>query len=143
MAFEEKNYNSLWLRNRESTLVSQDEGLMDSPYTKSDLVYICISTTARAISHVPLLVMHENKEGLAEPVGPEDNWQKLLNRPNPLMDIYSFLEAIVTCLMLDGNTFIVPIPYDKYKDVPAALYVLSEKFMEPKKDKTTNQLIDL
>lgn len=47
-------WDSVFLRNLEFNL---DGGIAKRPYSKSELVYVCISTTARAISQAPLIVM--------------------------------------------------------------------------------------
>lgn len=113
---------------------------MKAPYKKSDLVYICISTTAKAISQIPLVVHKIFSDGSSEPVNPSDPWQVLFNRPNYLADQYSFTEAIVSYLFLGGNAWIVPIPYDHKGIVPTALYIVKKKNMFPVKNKVTGHL---
>ena len=107
-AFVKSSWDDVFLRNRDLPEMTGDK-VMDKPYEKSELVYVCISTTARAISQVPLQVMRKNSDGVWEPVESDDPWQLSLTRPNPRMDIYSFVESIVSYLMLDGNSYIIPI----------------------------------
>jgi SPP1 gp7 family putative phage head morphogenesis protein len=134
--------DAVFLRNRDLTWESDD--VMRSPYKKSDLVYICISTTARAISQVPIEVGQQVKEDEYKPLPKNDPWQQLFERPNYLMDRYSFVEATVGHLMLDGDIFIVPFPPNSSK--PISLWVIPKRFLGPIRDtsgggKTTNQLI--
>jgi len=132
------SWDTVFLKNIESTL--EDHNVMGHPYTKSDLVYICISTTAKAISQVPLQVMQPGVEGKLEPVGNDHPWTKLLKKPNYLLDQYSFVEAIVSYLMLDGDVWIVPFPPD-WVGAPDSLWVVSRKNMQPVRDRGTGHLI--
>lgn len=116
----------------------EDEDILGSPYTKSDLVYICISTTAKAIAQVPLRVMHL-RNGKYE--YDEDNpWQKLLNRPNYLVDRYKLIEAMVSFILLYGNAYIIPYPPD-YSNSPLQLWCVGQKNVDPRKDKNTGALL--
>lgn len=113
---------------------------MSRPYTKSDLVFICISTTAKAISQVPLKVYSKTADGKEEPL-PEDNmWNSFFSRPNDLMDKYSFVESIVSYLMLQGNSWMISsTPFNSISP-PEAVYIISRDHVKPKVNKTTNQL---
>lgn len=110
-----------------------DQDVVDNPYGKSDLVYICISTTARAISQVPLIVEQCVKDDY-EPV-PEDNpWQVLFDSPNYLADKYKFVEGLISYLLLSGHVWAVPFPPGQSGTVPDSLWVVSRKFMSPVRD---------
>ena len=135
-----KSWDSIWLRNKEHEIFGKDEGLFKEPYRKSDLIYICISTTAKAISQVPLNVMQVNRSGELEAVPEDDPWAKIFKKPNPIMDTFSFVESLVSYILLDGDVWVVPYP-DDYREMPEALYVVHKKHMEPIKDKNTNQLV--
>lgn len=129
--------DSVFLRNRPEDWATDD--VMTYPYKKSDLVYICISTTARAISQVPIKVYKQVGEEEYRALPRKDPWQLRFERPNYLMDRYSFVESIIGHLMLDGDVFIVPFPPGS--SLPASLWVVRKKFMGPIRDRQTNQLI--
>ena len=59
--------DDIFIRNR-GMLGGTDEKVIQAAYEKSDLVYICVSTTARAISQIPLQVGTVNQEGEWEEV---------------------------------------------------------------------------
>lgn len=131
-------WDSVFLRNLP---MNEDEKIVSEPYKKSGLVYVCISTTARAISQVPLRKYVRNSAGLMEQAPITDPWQRLLIRPNYLMDMYSFVESIVSLLMLDGNVWIVPFPPSvAMGGAPASMWVVSSKYIQPKRNPRTGQL---
>ncbi len=127
--------DSVFLKNQ--SMEGTTDNVIEYSYKKSELVYICISTTARAISQIPIRVgkMVGDEEFRQLPLG--DPWQKLFENPNYLMDRYSFVEALIGFLMLDGDVFIVPFPPGS----PSSLWVVRKKFIGPIKDRTTNRLI--
>ena len=136
-AESKSSWDHIFLKNLEYTL--DTENVTKKPYKKSELVYICISTTGKAIAQVPLIIANPSKDvEEPSPVGMQNPWQKLFNRPNPLMDRYSFTEALVGFLMLDGNVWIVPFP--PTADVPDTLWVVRKKYMEPIRNPGNNQL---
>jgi len=131
-------WDHIFLKNLEYTLDA--ENVTKKPYKKSELVYICISTTGKAIAQVPLVITNPPIEGEElKPVGMQNPWQKLFNRPNLYMDRYSFTEALVGFLMLDGNVWIIPFPPTAV--VPDSLWVVKRKYIEPIRNPGTNQLI--
>jgi len=155
-----------------------DDSVEMEPYKKAEMVYICISTTARAISQVPLEVYQpargatragwlrgkamsvnwteRNNPGMSKKKGtgssfmdlvkagewepvPEDHpWQMILDRPTDLMDGYQFTQALVSLMMLDGNVWV--IPYPPGIRTPAALYVVPQASMAPRRGDGTGQL---
>lgn len=129
-------WDHIFLKNLEYTLDA--DNVTKKPYKKSELVYICISTTGKAISQVPLIIATPSGEEL-KPVGLQNPWQKLFNRPNIYMDRYSFTEALVSFLMLDGNVWIIPFP--PTAAIPDSLWVVKRKHIEPIRNPGTNQLI--
>jgi HK97 family phage portal protein len=146
-------------------LKGMDLGFDDSadkePYKRSEMVYVCISTTARAIAQVPLEVYQPTrgiqprrwarakaasvnwtqdnekeftkavKAGEWEPVPEDHPWQVLLDQPNPLMDGFQFKQAVISYVLLDGNAWV--IPYPPGLRTPAALYVVGKKSVSPKR----------
>lgn len=124
------SWDTIFLKNREYTVES--ENVWKYPYEKSDLVYICISTTGRAISQVPL-VIHRKDGARWIPVKENNPYQQLIINANPYLDQYSLIECIIGYLLLDGNCFIIPFP--PKANPPIALYVIRRKNMEPIKDK--------
>src|SRR3970040_992152 len=88
--------DAVFLRNKQMLGVTEDD-VMREPYKKSDLVYICISTTAKAISQVPLIVVRSfGLSGEYKPLPATDPWSQLFHRPNYITDRYSFVESIIT-----------------------------------------------
>lgn len=127
-----------FFRNLENSPFGDSSDVMKKPYSKSELVFICISTTARAISQVPLVVSQLNSKGDSKPLPLLHPWNLLFRRPNPYMDRYSFIEAVISFLMLDGDVFIVPFP--PASNMPTALYVVRKKYIEPIRNKSTGHL---
>ena len=119
-------WETIFTKNLESTL--DNENVMKRLYSKSDLAYICISTTGKAVSQVPLVV-YKDSTGRNVPVGDKDPYQQRINKPNPYLDRYSFVEAIVSTLLLDGNVYVVPFPPGA--SVPVSLWVIRRKNMIP------------
>lgn len=108
-----------------------DRAVLDDPYSNNSLVYTCISTTARAIAQVPLMVVEYDKRENPVPVAPQHPWQKLLNQPNYMMNRGAFLEAIFSLWLLDGNVCIIPFPpLGSNKGVPSSLWVVRWKYMK-------------
>jgi len=136
IATVKSSWDAIFLKNLEE---KWGDEVTAFPYKKSDLCYVCISATSRAISQVPLRIYQKiNKAGDVEPVNSDHPWQKLLDRPNSLMDSYSFKEALIGYLMLDGDVWIVPFP--PRAKIPAALWVVKEKYMSPIRNQRTGQL---
>lgn len=126
--------DAVFLRNRVMGGANEDE-IMREPYKKSDLVYICISTTAKAISQIPLVVSQQiNEKGEFRPLPDSNPWQRLFSNPNYLTDRYSFVESIISYLLHDGQLFVIPFP--PTLDPPASLWVIRNKFVKPAKDKS-------
>lgn len=133
-------WDAVFLKNRERLL--QDDDVKNYPYRKSDLVYTCISTTARVISHVPFYVWEFGSGGNRdrwEPVYSDNPWQKLVNNPNTSQSAWEFLFSIIGFFMLDGEVFIIPFP--PTEGIPMSLWVVRKTYMEPVKNKGSGQLI--
>jgi len=131
--------DAVFLRNKNMLGVSEEE-IMREPYKKSDLVYICISTTAKAISQVPLIVVKDlspNNDSY-KPLPSNNPWNQLFARPNYITDRYSFVESIISYLMLDGEVFV--IPYPPGLSPPSSMWVVRNKFIRPVKDPKSNLL---
>ncbi len=130
--------DAVFLRNK---MTAGPDDVMSKAYSKSDLCYICISTTAKAISQIPLqttqIINQTTGERHALPFS--NPWQGLWSRPNYLTDEYSFIEQIVTYLMLDGAVFILPFPPGL--SIPDSLWAVPKKYMRPDKDEKTGGLL--
>jgi HK97 family phage portal protein len=133
---EVKSWDDVFLRNK--PLPEDNRVVMDNPYEKSDLVYICISTTAKAIGQVPLILGKLNADGEWEEVEEEDKWKQILKKPNYLLDSYSFVEAMVSYLLLDGECWVIPFPLEVI--MPDSLWVVPQKTIDPIKNENTGQL---
>jgi HK97 family phage portal protein len=127
------SWEHIWLKNREREALSED--ILGSVYKRSELAYICISTTARAISQVPLLVMEpsSNHSDRYQPVVPDHPAQRLLNKPNFRTNRYNFLTQIVSFWLADGEAFVIPYPPDT-SSLPASLWTVRGKFMQERVD---------
>ena len=123
--------DDIFIRNMAS--LDKDSEVMQNVYTHSDLVYICISTTARAISQVPLVLgkVKSNGEWEAITTGTND-WESILRHPNPIQDYATFIESIVSSLFIDGNAWVSQYPFDI--GVPFALWVIQKKYMSALRD---------
>ena len=131
--------DDFFIRNRGGGLGAMDDRVVEKAYELSDLVYICVSTTARAISQIPLLVGSVNRDGKWEEVNDVQNpVAQILKKPNYLQDSASFIEGIVSYLMLDGNAWIVPFPPDS--STPISWWVVPIAYMRPLKDQNSGQL---
>lgn len=115
------------------------ESLLEEAYDKVDLVYSCITYTARAIAQVPLYVAKRNrKTGKYEPVSEDNEWQVLIDKPNYLTNKVQFVEAIISYLLLDGCVCIIPFPPSSAS--PLSLWTVRWKFIEYNLNKQ-NQLM--
>jgi len=131
------SWDSIFLRNIPYDL---DQGATKDPYKKSDIVYVCISTTARAISQVPLIVEQWKGENTWEAVPSNHPWQARLDRPNYLTDKYTFMEGVIGHLLLNGNVWSLPFP-PGYNGVPDSIWTIKQTNIEKRTDKTTGNLI--
>lgn len=128
-------WDNVFLRNLD---LLTDDNVKKEPYKKSTIVYSCISTTGRAISQAPLVVL-ERKGDTWEQVPEDHPWQQLVARPNYLMDVYTFVEALIGHLMLDGNVFTIGFPPGL--SMPDSLWVVPRRNMTKRTDKASGQLI--
>jgi HK97 family phage portal protein len=136
-----KSWDDVFLRNRQFTGMADEQVIKDA-YEKSDLVYICISTTARAISQVPLIVHYQESRGNWVPVeegSPLYIFQELLDKPNPILNRFSFIESICSFLLIDGIVWVIGYPPGMV--IPLSLYVINKKYMKPSKAPNSNQLL--
>jgi HK97 family phage portal protein len=116
---------------------SSDTEALQDPYSNVAMVYTCISTTARAISQVPVMVTQLDNMGNNVPVGSKHPWQKLIDKPNYMMSRSMFIENVLSFWLLDGNVCIIPFPVTSLskKGVPDSLWAVRWKFMSYEKDK--------
>ena len=119
-----KSWDSVFLKNLELTNTDQ---VTSNPYKKSALVFTCIHTTAKAISQIPLAVY--SKIGKVwKPLDDQHPWSQLFLRPNYIMDRYTYIEALVSYLMLHGNVWSIPFPPSGGD--PDSLWITQKKHME-------------
>lgn len=127
-------WDTIFLKNLQ---IEPGEDVLKKPYSKSDLVFVCVSTTARAISQVPLRVSMRR--------GSDWNWadsrhpvQQLLSKPNiNTNSMEEFISAIISYLLLDGHSFVVPFPPGRSMQ---SLWVVKREFMSPVINERTGQL---
>lgn len=128
-----KSWDDVFLRNQP---MPGDLDISDNPYTRSDLIYICITTTARAIAHVPGFIEKEVSKGVWE-VDENNIWHNLFLKPNQYQDRYSFVEAIISYLMLDGDVYPFAYPNRQY---PVLMFCATKKQIDPIKDKPSGNI---
>jgi len=136
-AIKKGSWDSIFLKNREGEI--DEDNVVAKPYSKADLVYTVISTTAKAIAQVPWIIEKRTTKDKYESVGVNNQWMKLIARPNEYMDEYSFKESLVSYLMLDGHVFSIKFPPTKF--MPDYLWVIPKKYMTYELNKNTNRLI--
>ena len=121
-----KDYNTSWLTNQGNITGENNPDVMT--YSKSDIVYVCVSTNARAISQVPLKVY--NGEEFVE----DHPWNVRLRNPNYLLNMTRFLTAICTHLQIEGEIFCVPFPWEYTAEVPESLFLIPSASMLTRKN---------
>ena len=125
------SWDTIFTKNLDINL--DQHSVLKEPYRSSELVYICISYTAKAIAQIPLQVMKGD-----EVLPDNDPWVQLFSRPNLLMDKVSFVEAMVSYLLLDGNVWMIPFPPSN--TTPDSIWVVNQNSMRPNRNKRTGQL---
>ena len=113
---------------------ADSEGILNDAYQKVDLVFSCISYTAKAIAQVPLLVVKKSKNDKFDPVSESDEWQTLIDHPNYMTSKVQFVTSIISHLLLDGCVAIIPFP-PSFSSSPDSLWVVPWKYCDYKTDK--------
>jgi HK97 family phage portal protein len=96
--------------------------LCDEGYGQNAVVYACIREIAQAVSSVPLILRQRRGDMLDEIES--HPLLDLLKHPNPLQSDQEFMEAVVSYLMISGNTFIESAGARSGRGVPKELYTL-------------------
>lgn len=163
--FKNSSWDSVFLKNLDTKYM---EGEVErAPYSKSELVYICISTTARAIGQIPIQILQPSSRGITnagfsrlkrtctmdmmkseslllkgelEPVSADNPYQMLIDYPNAYMNSQQFKEALVGFTLLDGNAWILPMPFTSGSYTPDSLWILKNGNMEPFVNEETGHL---
>ncbi len=99
----------LWTENYFENQVRQG-------YYKNPVVYRCVNLLARSIASIPIVLHKKDERILQHPV------LDLLQSPNPLQSRESFLEALVSHLLLSGNGYVEAVCEEKKH--PVELYAL-------------------
>jgi len=119
--------------------LQQGDAEITSPYAQSPWVYAGVRAIGRYVASTPCIVKRGTKrtrEG--QPVPTDDPWQRLLDKPSPLMSSYAFFEAISSYLDIYGEAYVAAYgegarPY-KSGDIPRELLVLPAGRMTPQID---------
>ena len=138
-AIKKDSLERIFLKNLEYTGTDK---VVNAPYKNSTLAYTCISTTATAIAQVPLVVQTRKKKkgkDIWEDASGDDDWHRLLTRPNYLTSYYTFIEAIVGYLLLDGNVWVFGFPPGV--NPPDSFWVIQKANMKAFKDGNTGHLL--
>lgn len=93
------------------------ESYVTSGYQHNVIVYRCVTLIARSLSTIPLVLHDKGTKVDDHPL------LTLLCQPNPLQNYQSFCEAVISYLLLSGNSYIEAVsPPDQ--DTPLELYTL-------------------
>lgn len=104
--------------------------LSEEGYQKNVIVYRCVSLIGRSVSSVPWQLYHKDHIVSNHPL------QQLLLSPNTGQAFGSFMESVVSYLLLSGNSYIELV---SSKDpLPMALYALRPDRMKVVPDKYGN-----
>lgn len=91
------------------------DALIEEGYRKNVIAYRAVSIIARGAASVPWRVFKRRKELSDHPL------MTLLHKPNPLQAGSALIEALLSYLLLAGNSYLEVLMAEKY---PAELYVL-------------------
>jgi len=119
---EEKSYqNPLVAYNLLSdpilTSVADYDALVREGYTKNIIVYRCVNLIAESVASVNFLAKEGGKIYERHPL------LDIINTPNPNSSKRTFIEAVVSYLLLSGNAYIKPVYVDG-EEFPTELYTL-------------------
>jgi HK97 family phage portal protein len=81
------------------------DSLSEQGYLKNVIVYRCVNIISRSIASVPWKLSMREKELLSHPL------LTLLHHPNPRQGGASFIEAVLSYLLLSGNSYIEAIAH--------------------------------
>lgn len=129
-----------WYLSNKNTTVSD---VLDKPYLLNHWIHSCVRSIAQNVAQVDRNIKNVKSDNIDN----EHNVYKLLNKPNFLMDYYTFFFTIVCYLLLPaikgkpesgGQCFIVPwnglkdepVRLDK-GEIPDELMPFSEAFFKP------------
>jgi HK97 family phage portal protein len=113
---------------------SPDQGMRRRSLLKADDNFYFVQKNRQL---EPTVVIERSKSGSLvqwEPVLENHPWQALFNRPNYLLSLSAFTEAIVSYYMLHGNVWIIGMPVSS-RVIPDSIWVAQKNTMLPKKDK--------
>jgi len=128
-------WDAIFLKNLQ---MPQGDDVLTDPYYKSDLVYVCISTTAKAIAQVPLTVVTKKGKDWIR-VEDRDPLQQLLDKPNTVNPTsFDFISTVISQLLLNGHVFLLPFPPGSKQYT--ALWVIPKPAMSPVVSESTGQL---
>jgi HK97 family phage portal protein len=97
------------------------ERFAEEGYRQNVIAYRCINEIARGLAMVPFVVRHKNK-ALKEDPYHDHPLLKLLQRPNPLQGGASFIESVISYLLISGNAYIEAVGPEH--ELPQELYCL-------------------
>lgn len=94
----------------------QYDRLSEEGYQKNVIVYRSVNLIARSIASVPWILYAGEEEMDFHPL------LTLLNKPNPIQGGNAFIEAMISTLLLSGNTYVEAV--SPHAQAPVELYVL-------------------
>ena len=151
------SWDSVFLKNLETKYFAT--GVDKEPFKKSEMVYICIAATQKAIGQVPIQILQPSsrvsqesfakiktactadfvnadlfcKSGELEPVPSNNPYQMLIDKPNQYNTGQLFKESLIGFILLHGNVWIFPFPPSRDKNfIPDSLWVINKRNITPK-----------
>jgi HK97 family phage portal protein len=100
-------------------------------------VSTCVGIISDAIAQLPCIVYRKTADGGRERAVDHPLYKLLKSSPNPEQTTFSFIQQLVSHLLLDGNAYLFIVRAAGMNPQVLALYALDPKCMEIKRDYTT------
>lgn len=127
------------------TIAKGDAAITD-PYSQSPWVYAAVRALGRYTASVPIVIRTGSKRGgEGDAVADSDPWQRLFDKPSPLMSTYALLEGISSFLDIHGEAFIVAFgegaaPFKKGQ-IPRELMLINPQYVTVDVDKRSSLVL--
>jgi HK97 family phage portal protein len=127
------------------TIAKGDASVTD-PYSQSPWVYAAVRALGRYTASVPIVIRTGSKRGgEGDAVADSDPWQRLFDKPSPLMSTYALLEGISSYLDIHGEAFIVAFgegaaPFKKGQ-IPRELMLVNPAYVTVDVDKRSSLVL--
>ena len=127
------------------TIAKGDASVTD-PYSQSPWVYAAVRALGRYTASVPIVIRTGSKRGgEGDAVADNDPWQRLFDKPSPLMSTYALLEGISSYLDIHGEAFIVAFGEGaaqfKKGQIPRELMLVNPAYVTVNVDKRSSLVL--